>query len=866
MRVNKLSALVAMALSTTVLTGCDFYDEPPGNPGTDPGKPPVITPPDQADFVASSEAELIAAINDAEAGQYIGLNTEGDFANVGHIIIDKAITLISTNADGDIDDPADAGTTELAQAVFSGAVCIDIPTAAAETLRGGEQARISNIRFENITMDSCGSDDSSNSIINIGKVGKDKTSVILDHLTFDGNSFNESTGDSDAWIYSRGLVDISNSSFTNKSESAQSMLYLNCGSSASRGGSNSDPRGSIMTGNVFAMAAANGSSSTKAATIGVPSNFGQDNKNCAATFTENTFTNFAALISENADPSTALYDVFGDTTEADNTLEDGGTDPGQPGDVDHTVTNVTELQDAVANAAAGDVIGLTTDGTFADVGLLTLSKAVKLLSVDAEGNITDPMTTQATLSGAVCVYVPSDSVEDLKGSNQVIISNLAFSDITIDECGAADTQNAIINIGKVGKDKTPVELEYLTFNGEGFQETTGDSDAWVYSRGLVDISDSVFEGKSADAKNIVYLNCGSSASRGGNNEDPRGSMLTGNTFGLAADNTAGTTKVATIGVPSNLGQDNKNCEATFNANTVKNFAELTSETDDISTALYDVFGDTEAKDNILDDDGGTDPDPTYPENVEAVNAAIQAATAGETITLGAAYDYSAGVITIDRAIKLVGAEGAKISGSACIDVLDGAAGAEISNLSFTNDQIVKCGTTGDAREAVINVQKVGETDQPILLKDLSFDATGITSQDQIENKGAWIRSYGFINLTGSEFIGQNRNLQNDLVKLTCSSNKGKMGTLIDGNTFSITGDGTKETAAVKIGDSSGGAIKDADNENTCAVTVSNNTFNNYSQQEVNNVGTEGLRDAAIFGRLPAESTNVFTDNNYVTNP
>ncbi|MCT7943008.1 hypothetical protein [Shewanella holmiensis] len=864
MKVNKIAALVAMALSTSLLTGCDFYDSPPGDGGTDPGLPPIETP-DKADFVVSSEAELIAAINDAETGNYIGLNTAGNFANVGTLVINKAITLISSNADGDIDDPAEAGSASTEQAIFSGAICIDIPTEAAEILRGGEQARISNIGFENVDMDSCGTGEStSNSIINIGKVGKDKTAVILDHLTFDGAAFNESTGDSDAWIYSRGLVDISNSSFTNKSESAHSILYLNCGSSASRGGSNSDPRGSIFSGNTFAMSATNANSSTKAATIGVPSNLGQADKNCATTFTENTFKNFTVLISEENTQSTALYDVFGDTTETDNTLEnDGGTDPGTPGDVDHTVTNVTELQDAITNAAAGDIIGLTTEGSFADVGLLTLNKAVTLLSVDAEGNITDPMMDQATLSGAVCMYVPSDSVEDLKGTNQVIISNLAFSNVTISECGTADTQNAIINIGKVGKDKTPVELEYLTFNGEGFQETTGDSDAWVYSRGLVDISDSVFEGKSADAKNMVYLNCGSSTSRGGNNDDPRGSILTGNTFALAADNTAGTTKVATIGVPSNLGQENKNCAATFNTNTVKNFAELTSETDDIATALYDVFGDTVAEGNTLDDEGGTGPEPTYPENVEQVNTAIQAASAGDTITLGAEYDYSAGVITIDRAIKLVGAEGAKISGSACIDVLDGAAGAEISNLSFTNDKILEaCGTTDNAKEAVINIQKVGEENLPIVLKDLIFDASNIIDQSQNIKKGAWIRSYGFINLTGSEFIGQSRNLQNDYVKLTCSAQEGKMGSLIDGNTFSITGDGTKETAAIKIGDSSSGAIKDADNENTCAVTVSNNTFTGYSLEITNNVGTSGFRDAAIFARLAEESTNEFTDNTF----
>ncbi|WP_299573758.1 hypothetical protein [uncultured Shewanella sp.] len=854
MRIKKLSALVAIALSTSLLAGCDFYDEPPGDGGTDPGLPPVETP-DVADVVASSSAELLAAIDTATAGDVIGLNIAGTFENVGTVIIDKAITLITSDAEGAIDDPV-AGE----QAVLSGAICIDIPTEAAETLRGGSQARISNIGFENITMDSCGSGEStSNSVINIGKVGKDKTPVILDNLTFDGTGFEESTSDSAAWVYSRGLVNISDSVFTNKSTDAQSMLYLNCGSSASRGGSYANDTGSIMTGNTFALAEINANDATKAATIGVPSNLGQENKNCAATFTDNTFEKFGFLISESSDQSTALYDVFGDTTQSDNLLPDEETDPGLPPVDPGVVKTVDELVAAIEAASSGTTINLDVAGDFANAGTIVINKAITLQSTDAEGVVSE--TEQAVFSGAVCIDIPTEAAEELRGGNQAKLTNIAFENIVMSDCGSGESAStSIINIGKVGKDKTAVILDNLAFDGSGFEESTGESDAWVYSRGLVDISDSVFANKSADAQNIVYLNCGSSASRGGDNTDPRGSIISGSTFGLAAENTSGMTIAATIGVPSNLGQENKNCGAEFSENTFDNFNELISETNDISTALYDVFGDTTETNNTVTG-GGTDPEPTYPENVEEVNAAIQAATAGTTITLGASFEYSTGVITIDRAITLTGQDGAAISGSACIDVIDGAAGAEISNISFNNDAIVKCGLTGDAKEAVINIQKVGEDNMPIVLNNLSFDASGITEQDQIENKGAWIRSYGFINLTGSEFLSQSRNLQNDMVKLTCSSSKGRMGTLIDGNTFSIIGDGNKETAAVKIGDSSGGIIKDADNENTCAVTVSNNTFTDYTLEAVNDVGT-GERDAAIFARLPAESTNVFTDNTH----
>lgn len=856
MKLTKLSTLVAIALSTTLVTGCDFYDAPPGE-GENPGQPPVETP-DQADVVVASPAELLAAIDNAETGDVIGLNHAGDFANIGTVVVNKPITLISSDADGKIDIVSKSAT----KAVLSGNVCIDVPTEAAEILRGGEQARISSLAFENVSMDSCGSGESaSNAIINIGKVGKDSTYVQLDNLSFDGAGFTESTSDSAAWIYSRGLVNITDSSFINKSTDAQSIVYLNCGSSASRGGSYSNDIGSILSGNTFAMASLNSSDPTKAATIGVPSNLGQDNKNCAATFTENTFTKFGFLISENNDASTALYDVFGDTTESDNELTDGETDPGLPPSGPVVVANADELRTAIAEAAADDVIGLDIAGDFANAGTIVLDKAITLTSTDAEGTVTE---TQAIFSGAVCIDIPTEAVETLRNGNQARLSNIGFENITMDACGTGEsTSNSIINIGKVGKDKTAVAIDKVTFDGSGFAESTGDSDAWIYSRGLVDISDSVFSGKSEDAGNMVYLNCGSSASRGGDNTDPRGSILSNNSFALANINASGMTKAATIGVPSNLGQDNKNCAATVSNNTFENFTQLisTGEVAELSTALHDVFGDTTESGNELIG-GGTDPDPTFPENVEAVNAAIQAANVGDTITLGANIDYNAGVITIDKAITLTGQEGAQITGSACIDVLDGAAGAEISNIRFANDSIVKCGTTGDAKEAVINVQKVGEENQPIALKDLTFDATGITEQAQIANKGAWIRSYGFINLTGSEFIGQSRNLQNDMVKLTCSSSKGRMGTLIDGNVFSITGDGTKETAAIKIGDSSSGAIKDADNENTCAVTVSNNTFNSYSLDITNNVGTEGLRDAAIFARLADESTNVFTNNTF----
>ena len=845
MKKTTLASLICIALSAGALSGCDFYDEPST---TDTGS--EITPeptPEVASTIVTTTAELLAAIDSAQTGDFIGLSTVGDFSNIGTIVLNKAITLLSADAEGNIIS-AD-GETVTEQAVLSGAVCIDIPTEAVEVLNDGNQVRISNIAFENITMDSCGSGEStSNSIINIGKVGKDKTAVLLDNLTFDGSSFTEPTGSSDAWVYSRGLVDLSDSTFTNKSENAQSILYLNCGSSTSRGGSNDDPRGSTFTGNTFSLAALNSAGVVKAATIGVPSNLGQDNKNCATTFTDNTFENFTYLISETSDASTALYDVFGDTVQTENTLINDIDDTTTPPDAGvSNPKNIVELNAAILAATAGSTITVGAGDEYDfSAGTITIDKAIKLVGEDG-----------ALFTGSTCIDVLDAAV----GTE---ISNISFKNITVDVCGdpSGSASNSIINIGKVGKDKLGVTLDKLNFDGAGFIEPTGSSDAWVYSRGLVDISNTTFANKSADAQNILYLNCGSSAARGGSNTDPRGSIFSSNTFALAELNASGMTKAATIGVPSNLGQENKNCATTFTDNTFTNFSALISVTEDNSTALYDVFGDTTESDNILESTATEET--VMPFTVAEVNAAIAAAEVGTTITLGAGetYDYSSGVITIDKAIKLVGQDGATISGSTCIDIIDGAAGAEISNIIFSNDAIALCGTTDDAKEAVINIQKVGEDEMPILLTGLTFDTTNITSQDQIENKGAWIRSYGFMNLTNSSFTTQDSGLQNDLVKLTCSSSKGKMGTLIDGNAFSIAGADSKETAAIKIGDSSSGAIKDADNENNCNVTVSNNSFSGYTFDIVNSVGSSGARDAAIFARLESESTNLFPGNTF----
>ncbi|PMH40329.1 hypothetical protein BCU68_16295 [Vibrio sp. 10N.286.49.B3] len=523
-----------------------------------------------------------------------------------------------------------------------------------------------------------------------------------------------------------------------------------------------------------------------------------------------------------------------------------------------------ELKEAIEAAKAGDVIGLVVGGDFASMGTIVLEKPLTITSVSAEGEVVSGSDPVAKITGASCFYIPSSAEETLRGGNAVTLANLAFEKMVVDACSSDgnDSQNAIINVGKVGKDKTPVKLSNITIDGTGISEPTGESDAWIYSRGLVNVSDSTFINKSEDAKSIMYLNCDSSASRGGSNSDPYGSKFDNNTFGMATANTSAMTKVATIGRPSEVGNSNKNCLTTFTDNTFVNFAELMSETDDASTALYDVFGDTTESGNILENDGETPPpvgnDPLT--TVEEVNAAIEAATVGATVTLAATGVFDSGVITLDKQITLTGEDGATISGSTCIDVVKGAEGATISDLNFTNDAIVMCGSTDDKKEAVINIQKVGQDNMPVILTNLSFDASNITSQEQIDNKGNWIRSYGYFELTSSTFTHLSSDLQNDAIRLTCNSSAGKLGTVIENNAFTMEGSHSKETSAVKIGDSNGGQIK-AD-QDQCNTSVISNTFTNFAHEITSDLSDSSAgRDAAIFALSEDESNNVFSPVN-----
>ncbi|MDR9825489.1 hypothetical protein RCJ22_07735, partial [Vibrio sp. FNV 38] len=548
--------------------------------------------------------------------------------------------------------------------------------------------------------------------------------------------------------------------------------------------------------------------------------------------------------------------------------------PELPDVADVVVATSEELIAEIETADTGAVIGLDQNVIFDGLGSLTIDKAITLVSTDSDGNLPDSSTRstslQAVISGDSCIYIPSSADETLRNGNQVTISNITFQDINMIACSSDgnDTQNAIINVGKVGKDKTYVNFDNLVFNGDTFAETSGSSDAWIYSRGLINITNGALLNKNDSAMNMVYLNCGSSASRGGSNTDPVGSKFSDSEFSMAELSTSSPTKAFTVGVPSNLGQDDKNCLITVKDNTFNNFTALISETDDLSTAIYDVFNDTNEANNTLNGEGGTDPDPGDGD-VDSLNAAIDNASVGETIYLDADGDYSEGVIELSKAVILDGDNSAVISGNACITVT--APGAEIRNLTFENDYLGFDGSdqnntcalgTSDGQSGAISIDKIGKDDAPVVLDNLIFNAENTVDQGSFgAKKASWVFSYGHFHLTNSEFKNLASNVQNNGVHINCSSDNARFGSVIEANTFTINDAGSSETAAIKIGDSSGSQIKAGNNEE-CNVTINDNIFDGYKTlltADLNNDSGDE-RPAGIFAHASALNSDADETN------
>ncbi|CAH0528731.1 polysaccharide lyase family 7 protein [Vibrio hippocampi] len=266
---------------------------------------------------AESVEELQAELEAATDGDTITLS--GDFSSTEPVTftLDKSITLTGS--------ATAASSSSDGKAVISGNVCFDVPDSAD----GHGGITLSNLHFEDIEMEessdgqSCGSESASRSIINIGKVGTGDTYVTLENLSFDGSGFDELTGNPTAWIYSRGLVKVIDSSFTNKQtvNAANSIIYLNCGSTRADD--------SLFDNNNFSLE----QTSSDVAGVWV----GQfDGKSCAASVTDNTFTNFATNTTDTEDEFAAIVDGSSDGVQiSGNDFGDGEvTDPEEPGDGD----------------------------------------------------------------------------------------------------------------------------------------------------------------------------------------------------------------------------------------------------------------------------------------------------------------------------------------------------------------------------------------------------------------------------------------------------------------------------------------------------------------------------------------------------
>ena len=281
MKLKTLSTLIAVALTAGTLSGCNFYDEPPG--GDTPEEPGGGNPPpiEGVDVIVETAAELVAAIAAAKEGEIIGLKEGGDYASMGTVVLEKPLTLTSVTVDGDLSEDGEN------QAVISGATCIDVPSSADQILKGTAGITLHNIKFQGVELSTCGTEDTSRSIINIGKVGDGNTPVYLKNLTFDGASFAESTSAPTAWIYSRGLVNVSESEFSNKTvaNTATGILYLNCGSNKINGGS---ARLGNPTFENNTVALVDDSANIPGVVAGQ-----FDGKQCAAKITNNSFAGFA---------------------------------------------------------------------------------------------------------------------------------------------------------------------------------------------------------------------------------------------------------------------------------------------------------------------------------------------------------------------------------------------------------------------------------------------------------------------------------------------------------------------------------------------------------------------------------------------
>ncbi len=257
-------------------------------------------------------------------------------------------------------------------------------------------------------------------------------------------------------------------------------------------------------------------------------------------------------------------------------------------------------------------------------------------------------------------------------------------------------------------------------------------------------------------------------------------------------------------------------------------------------------------------------------SVSELNEAIAAAMAGDTLYLAADGVFDSGAVMVNKGVIIDGQDAAEFTGNACIYIQ--AYGATIQNLTLKMTELGiasaeaddatllnECSvSTSDGQTGGITIDSINSDDfdastDAVILDNLVFDASN--TDDFGVKKASWIASFGLFELRDSEFIGLESNEQNNGIFVNCSrSDESRAGSVISDNDFTISTGGSSETAAIKVGDSSGSVIKTGNNE-SCNVTISGNTFNNYKVLQSSDLSSDSVDadndPAAIFGHASA---------------
>lgn len=324
---------------------------------------------------------------------------------------------------------------------------------------------------------------------------------------------------------------------------------------------------------------------------------------------------FAAMLTGcnfdgSSDPSSSSGDSTGNgstgTSSGGGSIDIGDIDTPTIAAVDYsaiatpTVTAQDDLalQNAVAAAADGDVIGLTAGVNFASLGALTVDKKITLVSVDSAGAVIDPTASdeQALISGAGCIYISP------KGAGSQVL-NIAFKNDTIGYEAGTTTDNACVLSGSSGRsgviaiDETseadsagtvkyfkPVILDNLNFDAELItSDQTADGQlnnkaSWLIAYGQFELTNSTFTNLKSDVQNIgVYSACNTDSSK-------NGSLIEANTFAVVPGSSSETAAIK-LGNSSSGLIDTITCNFSLVDNTFINYTALLAN-DVKNTVLY----------------------------------------------------------------------------------------------------------------------------------------------------------------------------------------------------------------------------------------------------------------------------------------